>query len=147
MTLMRYKSPVMPTSSVDRLASELFGQNISRLMGSDGFHEHTPRANVVEAEEEYWLEMQVPGFDKKDLKVDMVNDTITVRGEHTEEESRENERWTRREFGRTAFERSFVIPEAVKADGIKADYVNGVLRLTIPKSEEARPKTRAISIR
>lgn len=148
MTLVKYKSaPVSTASPVDRLASEIFGPNITRLFGSDGFMDHGPRVNIVEGPEEYRLEMQAPGFDKKDLKIEMVEDTLTIRGEHTEEEQKEETRWTRREFSRAAFERSFVIPQSVKPDAIKADYVNGVLQLTIPKSEEAKPKTRTISIR
>ncbi len=147
MTLVKYKSaPVSTASPVDRLASEIFGPNIARLFGSDGLMDHGPRVNIVEGPEEFRLEMQAPGFDKKDLKIEMVDDTLTIRGEHTEDEQNEETRWTRREFSRTAFERSFVMPQSVKADAIKADYVNGVLKVTIPKSEEAKPKTRTISI-
>lgn len=147
MTLVKYKSaPVSTASPVDRLANEIFGPNIARLFGTDSLMDHSPRVNIVETTEAYRLEMQAPGFDKKDLKVEMVDDTLTIRGEHTEEESKEDTRWTRREFSRAAFERSFVLPQSVKADAIKADYVNGVLQLTIPKSEEAKPKTRTISI-
>lgn len=148
MTLVKYnRAPVSTASPVDRLASEIFGPNIARFFGSDGFLDHSPRVNIVEGSEEFRLEMQVPGFDKKDLKLEMVDDTLTIHGEHTEEEQKEETRWTRREFSRTAFERSFVMPQSVKADAIKADYVNGVLKVTIPKSEEAKPKTRTISIR
>lgn len=131
---------------MDRLAGEIFGSNISRFFGSDGFLDHGPRVNIVESNDDFRLEMQVPGFDKKDLKIEMVDDTLTIRGEHTEEQQNEDTRWTRREFSRTSFERSFVMPQSVKADAIKADYMNGVLKLTIPKSEEAKPKTRTISI-
>ncbi|MBK7295303.1 MAG: Hsp20/alpha crystallin family protein [Flavobacteriales bacterium] len=91
--------------------------------------------------------MQAPGFDKKDLKLEMVDDTLTIRGEHTVEDENKELRWTRREFSRTAFERSFVLPQSANAESIKAEYVNGVLQLTIPKSEEAKPKTRMISIK
>ena len=147
MTLVKYKSaPVSTASPVDRLASEIFGPNIARLFGNDGLMDHGPRVNIVESAEEFRLEMQAPGFDKKDLKVEMVDDTLTIRGEHPEDERKEDSRWTRREFSRAAFERSFVLPQSVKADAIQADYVNGVLQLTIPKSEEAKPKTRTISI-
>ena len=148
MTLVKYKSaPVSTASPVDRLASEIFGSNISRLFGSDGLMDHGPRVNIVEGPEEFRLEMQAPGFDKKDLKIEMVDDTLTICGVHAEEEQKEETRWTRREFSRAAFERSFVMPQSVKADAIKADLVNGVLQVTIPKSEEAKPKTRTISIR
>jgi len=147
MTLVKYKSaPVGTTSPVDRLASEIFGSNISRFFGSDGFLDHGPRVNIIESNDDFRLEMQVPGFDKKDLKLEMVDDTLTIRGEHTEENQNEEARWTRREFSRAAFERSFVMPQSVKADAIKADHVNGVLKVTIPKSEEAKPRTRTISI-
>ena len=148
MTLVKYKSaPVSTAFPVDRLASEIFGSNIGRFFGSDGFLDHSPRVNIVENSDDFRLEMQAPGFDKKDLKIEMVDDTLTIRGEHTEDEQNEDTRWTRREFSRAAFERSFVMPQSVKADAIKADYVNGVLQVTIPRSEEAKPKTRTISIR
>lgn len=148
MTLVKYnRAPVSTASPVDRLASEIFGPNIARFFGSDGFLDHGPRVNIVESNDEFRLEMQAPGFDKKDLRIEMVDDTLTIRGEHTEEQQSEETRWTRREFNRAAFERSFVMPQSVKADAIKADYVNGVLQLTVPKSEEAKPKTRTISIR
>lgn len=148
MTLVKYSSPVTAASPVDRLASEIFGQSIGRLFGSDGFMDHAPRVNIVENNDEFRVEMQAPGFDKKDLKVEMVDDVLTIRGEHTEESGQnEDVRWTRREFSRSSFERSFTLPKQVQADAIKAEYVNGVLQLMIPKSEEARPKTRNISIR
>ena len=102
--------------------------------------------NITENNEAFKLEMQAPGFDKKDLKLEMVDDTLTIRGEHTVEDENKELRWTR-EFSRTAFERSFVLPQSANAESIKAEYVNGVLQLTIPKSEEAKPKTRMISIK
>lgn len=148
MTLVKYKqAPVTTASPVDRLASEIFGQNIARFFGSDGVMDHAPRVNIIETSDDFKVEMQAPGFDKKDLKVEMVDDTLTIRGEHTVEDQNQEVRWTRREFSRTSFERSFVLPQSVKADGIKAEYVNGVLQLTIPKSEESKPKMRQISIR
>lgn len=146
MTLVKYNRAPRPVG-VDRLASEIFGSNISRFLGSDGFLDHSPRVNIVESDDDFRLEMQVPGFDKKDLKIEMVDDTLTISGEHTEDEQDEDTRWTRREFSRAAFERSFVMPQSVKADAIQADYVNGVLKVTIPRSEDAKPKTRTISIR
>ena len=148
MTLVKYGStPATVASPVDRLASEIFGQSIGRLFGSDGFMDHAPRVNIVETEDDFVVEMQVPGFDKKDLKVEMVDDRLTIRGEMTEENMNDETRWTRREFTRSAFERSFVLPQSANGDEIKADYANGVLHLTIPKREESKPKTRSISIR
>ncbi len=147
MTLVKYRTPASAASPVDRLASEIFGSDIARFFGRDGNSDFTPRVNIVETTEHFRVDVQAPGFDKKDLKVEMLDDTLTIRGEHTEEGKKEEERWTRREFSRSSFERSFVLPKTVKADSITADYVNGVLRLTIPKAEESKPKTRSISVR
>lgn len=147
MTLVKYSSPVSAASPVDRLASEIFGRNIARFFGSDGFQEHSPRVNISESAELFVLELQVPGFDRKDLKVELVNDTLTVQGVYAEEEGKDTEqRWTRREFSRSAFERSFTLPRTVQGESIKAEHLNGVLRLTIPKREEAKPKMRQITI-
>lgn len=147
MTLVKYRSPMSAASPVDRLASEIFGQSIGRLFGSDDFLVHAPRVNIIESKEAFRVEVQAPGFDKKDLKVEMVDEVLTIRGEHTQEAGEsEDVRWTRREFSRSSFERSFTLPKEVQSEAIKAEYVNGVLTLTIPKAEEAKPKTRSISI-
>ncbi|MBK9765334.1 MAG: Hsp20/alpha crystallin family protein [Flavobacteriales bacterium] len=148
MALVKYNVPVTPASPVDRLASEIFGQSIGRFLGGDGYQEHAPRVNITERAEEFVVEMQAPGFDKKDLHVEMLDDTLTIRGERTEEgRTNEEERYTRREFTHNAFERSFVLPNTVNGEAIKADYSNGVLRLNVPKKEESKPKKRMISIR
>jgi HSP20 family molecular chaperone IbpA len=79
MTLVKHKiAPVSKASPVDRLASEIFGSNISRLFGSDDFTDHSPRVNIIESHDEFRLEMQAPGFDMKDLKIEMVDDTLTI---------------------------------------------------------------------
>ncbi|MFZ1688697.1 MAG: Hsp20/alpha crystallin family protein [Flavobacteriales bacterium] len=147
MTLVKYRTPASTASPVDRLASEIFGSDIARFFGHNGNSDFTPRVNIVEADEHFRVDVQAAGFDKKDLKVEMVDDTLTIAGEHTEEEHKGEVRWTRREFSRSAFQRSFVLPKTVKTESITADYVNGVLRLTIPKTEESKPKSHSISVR
>lgn len=147
MTLVRYKTPVNRSWPVDRLASEIFGSNIARFFGSDGYMDHSPRVNISERKDDFLLEIQVPGFDKNDLKIEVVDETLTIRGEHTVDDRKEDDRYTRREFSRSAFERRFALPQNVNATAIKADHTNGVLTLTIPKSEESEPKTRSINIR
>lgn len=146
MTIMKYRSPAHVTTPVDRLASEIFGSHIGRFFGNDGFTDHAPRVNIQETKESFVVDVQVPGFGKDDLKVEVHGDTLTIRGEHTTDATAENTRWTRREFSRSRFERSFVLPKTVQADAIKAGHVNGVLTLTIPKSEDSKPKTHTVSI-
>lgn len=147
MTLMKYRAPVSEASPVDRLASEIFGPNIARFFGHDGFTMANPKVNILDSEADYRIEMEVPGFDKKDLKVEMVEDTLTIRGEHSEEETKADQRYTRREFSRRSFERSFVLPQTANGEAIQADHVNGVLLLTIPKTTASTPKLRQIDIK
>lgn len=146
MTIMKYRTPRTNRFPVDRLASEIFGSDIGRFFGNDGTMDFAPRVNITEGTSDYRVEVQAPGFDKKDLKIEMLEDTLTIRGEHTVDENTEEVRYTRREFSKSSFERSFQLPKSVQADAIKADYVNGVLTLTIPKVEESKPKTRSIDI-
>jgi HSP20 family protein len=147
MAITKYLEPTVETSPVDRLASEIFGSNIARILGSDGYSEHIPRVNIMERKGEYRLEMQAPGFDKKDLKVEMRDDTLTIRGEHEHQATNEDERFTRREFAHKSFERSFVLPNTANTEKIVADYKNGVLALSIPKLSEGKPSSRKIDIK
>lgn len=145
MTIVKYSPLVRTASPVDRLASDIFGQSIGRLLGSDGFATAVPQVNITESASDFRIHLQVPGFDKKDLHLQLVDDTLTVRGEVTVEDN-EQLQYTRREFEHAAFERSFVLPATADANAIAAEHVNGVLRITVPKREESKPKTREITI-
>lgn len=132
---------------VERLANELFGHGWGHLPGKAAQLGQVPRVNIVERKADYRLEVQAPGFDKKDLKVEMEQDTLTIRGEHAAKEDKEEGRYTRREFHHASFERSFVLPNLANHEKIAADYANGVLTLTIPKREASKAKARQISIK
>jgi len=88
-------------------------------------------------------------MNKEDFKVELDNNTLTISAEKKiENEEKEGERYTRREFSYQTFERSFQLAkEVVDSDNIQAHYENGILRLSIPKREEAKQKpTRLINI-
>lgn len=149
MNLMKHRSPAVATTPVDRLASEIFGPSFSRFFSTfpDMTWEHTPRVNIMERADDFLLELEVPGFTKDQLTVELNGNTLTVRGEQSAEHTEgEKGRWTRREFSRSSFERSFVLPKSVVADQIKADQTDGVLKLTLPKAEPSTPQTRTIQI-
>ncbi len=145
MTIMKYRTPVRHSMPVDRLANEIFGPHLNRFFGSDQVLDHSPRVNIVEHDEAYHVAMQVPGFGKDELKVEVNGDSLTIRGEHNEQAPVEG-RWARREFKQSSFERTFTLPKTIQSEAITADHQNGVLTLVIPKIEESRPKTRQISI-
>ena len=108
-----------------------------------------PAVNVKETPENFIVEMAAPGMKKEDFKVELNNNVLTISSEQKQEnEEKENDRYTRKEFSYQSFQRSFQLSrEAVDADNIQAKYENGVLHLTIPKREEVKQKpSRLINI-
>ena len=98
-----------------------------------------PKVNIIESGADYKVEMAVPGMKKDDFKVEIDNNTLVIQAERTEN-SEEQETYSRREFSYSAFRRSFHLPNTVESDKIEAQYVDGILKLLIPKREEARQK-------
>jgi HSP20 family protein len=101
-----------------------------------------PMVNIKENNENFEVEMAAPGMNKEDFKVELDGNVLTITSEkRNEQEVKEGERYSRREFSYQSFQRSFQLPkEVVDADKIEAKYENGVLRLVVPKKEEAKPK-------
>lgn len=146
MTIMKYRPAVAHRTPFNGFVNDLFGRDIAQFFGSDDLPHSSPRANIVESDEAYRIDLLAPGFSKQHLKLAIENDTLTISGEKEREQLKEAERYTRREFGRTSFERSFRLPEAVNTDGITATFENGVLTITLPKTEAAKPRTREIAV-
>lgn len=95
----------------------------------------TPSVNVAENGTEFRLEVAAPGLAKEDFKVNIEDNTLTISAEKTvENETKEGEKFLRREFGYSAFKRSFTLPETVDIANIKATYEQGVLHLSLPKT-------------
>jgi HSP20 family protein len=101
-----------------------------------------PLVNIKEDNENFEVEMAAPGMDKKDFKVELDGNVLTITSEkEIQNEEKDGERYSRREFSYQSFQRSFQLPkEVVDAEKIEAKYENGVLRLLIPKKEEAKPR-------
>lgn len=105
-----------------------------------------PACDVDETDKHYLIALDIPGMTKDQLQVEITGNTLTVSGEKKEEkrEGKGAQRSSERFHGR--FERSFTLPELAAGDKVEADYKDGVLRVSIPKSEEAKAKTRKIQI-
>ncbi|MCC6542331.1 MAG: Hsp20/alpha crystallin family protein [Flavobacteriales bacterium] len=128
------------------LVSGVFGKDISQFFGHDDLAMVSPRVNITETPEKFVVSLRVPGFAKDELKISTDKDTLTVKGEKTTSTNTEQERFLRREFHASAFSRSFHLPDSVSPDAISAEHVNGVLHVSIPKSEPAKPVSREITI-
>ena len=111
--------------------------------------EFIPAANIKEREKEFTLELSVPGYTKKDIHVEVdANNTLRITGQREEREKEEKENYTRREFSRGSFERTFQLPETVNENKIQAKCKDGVLTVDLHKKEAAllKNKTKEIQI-
>ena len=108
-----------------------------------------PAVNIKEDKDGFEVEMSAPGLDKKDFKIELNNSVLTISSEkEVESETKEGQQFTRREFSYQSFSRSFTLPETVEGEKINAKYENGILSVSIPKKEEAKPKpTKQIEIK
>jgi HSP20 family protein len=107
-----------------------------------------PAVNVFETDEQYSLEVFVPGFSKENIKIDIQDEVLTISSETSEaKQSTEEGKFTRKEFSFSSFKRSFSIPEIVDVEAIDAKYENGILNILLPKRKEVlTQKVRTISI-
>jgi HSP20 family protein len=96
--------------------------------------------DVAETDEEYIVKASLPGINPDDLEVTYDSNVLTIKGEIQKDEELEEGRYHMRERRYGSFSRSISLPYSVKADGIEASYQSGILKLTLPKSEDAKPK-------
>jgi HSP20 family protein len=96
--------------------------------------------NIREDDKKFVIDLAVPGIDKKDLKIELNEDTITVSSEKKEEKEETNDGFKRKEFSYSSFCRSFYLPENVNKDKIEANYKDGVLSVALPKESEEKSK-------
>ncbi len=100
-----------------------------------------PSVNIKESHEGFEVEMAAPGFSKEDFKIELEHDQLTISSEKkVEDETKDGQNFTRREFSYQSFSRSFTLPNTADGDKIVAKYHNGLLSVRIPKKEEAKPK-------
>lgn len=135
------------TSNVDDFLNDNFFNWPTRMNLSNNL----PRVNITETDDQFTVEMAAPGMKRDDFNVELDNDLLMISSEISrtnEDKDEKNTACTRREFSYESFRRSFYLPNTVEADKIKAKYQDGLLRLEIPKKEEAKrkpPKTIKIS--
>jgi HSP20 family protein len=99
-----------------------------------------PSVNIKENDDEFEVELAAPGLVKSDFNIELNKDLMTISSEKkTENETNEGKQFARREFSYQSFSRSFYLPNSADAEKIKARYENGILKVSIPKKEEAKP--------
>jgi HSP20 family protein len=101
-----------------------------------------PAVNITENKNDYTVSMAVPGMKKDDFEIDIDGNMLTISSEKEESKEENDEKYTRKEYNYSSFSRSFTLPEEVNKEKIEAKYEDGVLKLVLPRKEEAK-KTEA----
>ncbi len=105
-----------------------------------------PPVNIHETAQAFHLELNVPGRNKEDFKVNVENGLLTISFEKKEETKSDEYKTIRREFSYKSFKRSFTVDQKIDAGNIQAKYENGVLKLLLPKKEESKDAVKQINI-
>ncbi len=137
------------------LIENFFGRDMNDFFGQSAM-QNVPAVNVLEHSDGFRIEVAAPGLKRDDFKINLNHNNLTIsayREERSESPSngnngdgqsggqdRDRERYTRREFSYSSFQRTFMLPGSVDAENIHAKYEDGVLRIEIPKREEAKVK-------
>ncbi|SEI37947.1 heat shock protein Hsp20 [Dyadobacter koreensis] len=128
----------IPALVDDFLGRELFNWDNSNFSSTQTT---VPAVNIRETEDSFGVEVAAPGLEKKDFKIQLENNLLTISSQKEIREENHHEGYSRREFSYQSFQRSFVLPkDVVNDEGIVARYENGLLQLVIPKKEEAKQK-------
>lgn len=136
MALVRW-SPFQELESMDRL--------MRRMVGEGGAVPVWPAADVYESNGEFVYELEVPGYDEKDLAIEVRDHTLSIKGEKAERKEEKEKTFYLNERLAKTFERRFELPPEAITDKVAAEFRQGVLVVHAPKAAEVKPRTIAIS--
>lgn len=142
MYLTRFE-PFKEIATLEKRLADMF--ELSKKGESGNITGFAPSLNTREDEKSYHVELDLPGVKKEDISIDINKNTLTVSGERKTREEVKEENYYKLESFYGKFQRSFVLPENVNPDDIKASFENGVLELTLPKSDVKESKKVEIS--
>jgi len=121
------------------MVTNLFDNDLADFFGKKACD---PAANILENPDSFELHIAAPGLKKDDFKISLDNSILTISAEMEDQKNEESKTYTRKEFYYGSFSRSFTLPKTIDMDKIKADYESGILKVTLPKREEARIDTK-----
>src|SRR5579864_1019415 len=125
----------------------LFQDTVNRLLSDQtASRPWAPSVDIFETDNELVWKADTPGIDLKDIDIQIENGTLTLKGERKFEKEEKNKGFHRMERSYGTFVRYFTMPETVDTENVKADYQNGVLTVTLPKKEIAKPKAIKVQV-
>lgn len=141
MTLMRRPSPLTDVVTLRHAVERLLDDRFTRpIWPWDGEREATPALDVYTTQDAVIAKVALPGVQPDDVDVTIAEDLVTVRGSYEEQKETTDAGYLHKELSRGSFSRSFALPTAVKAEAARASFKDGLLTLTLPKTEEVKPK-------
>jgi HSP20 family protein len=138
--------PSRGAATLQEQFNRLFSDAFERTGEESNLTAWAPAVDIFETEHELVVKADVPDVDPKDLDIRVENNILTIRGERKFEKKVDENNYLRVERAYGSFARSFTLANTVNAEAIKADYQNGVLTLSIPKREEAKPKQIKVNV-
>jgi HSP20 family protein len=139
-----FRDMVSIQDEMNRLFDDFFGRPLVKSEWTDGVW--NPTVDVSEDKDSVIIKAEMPGMRKEDVKISVQDNVLTLKGEKKQEKEEKDKNYHRIERNYGSFCRSFQLPTSVKTDKIKANYKDGVLSVTLPKTEEVKPKEIPISI-
>jgi HSP20 family protein len=146
MRTMNRREPSRGTTTLQEQLNRVFGDMLERAGDESNLTPWAPAVDIFETEHELVVQADLPDVNPQDLDIRVENNILTIRGERKFENKVNEENYLRVERAYGSFSRSFSLANSVKSDAIKADYQNGVLTLSIPKREEAKPKQIKVNV-
>ena len=140
MTLIRRTNPLGELVSLRQAMDRLFEDSFVRPRSGYSGDEHPLALDIRSTADSIVVEAALPGVKPEDVDISVLGDTLIINASTRDEESSEDEGYTYREIRRGAFSRTVTLPGGLNADAASATFENGMLRLTIPKAEEAKPR-------
>ncbi len=138
--------PFRRATSLQDQVNRLFSDVLERGSEESSLTAWAPSVDIYETEHELVVKADLPEVDPKDLDIRVENNILTIRGERKFKKKVNEENYLRVERSYGSFARSFTLASTVNSEAIKADYQNGVLTLSIPKREEAKPKQIKVNV-
>lgn len=146
MTLVKFNADQKRKNGLMPGFSDVFDSIFNDSFLSDRMVARVPAVNVSETDSEYQIELAAPGLKKDDFKLKLERDVLSISVEQSQHNQQEERNYTKREYSYSSFVRSFTLPDSADENGVEAKYEEGVLRISIPKREDAKTTSRQIEI-
>lgn len=140
------KNFTLTPSTFSGMMDNMLSNKWDRMFFDDNWSNVTAPVNIKETDKAYQLEVIAPGLKKEDFNISVEKDVLTISYEKKEEQKETADKYIRNEYQYRSFKRNFTLSEKINVAGITAGYTDGVLNITLPKTEPAEPTVKKIDI-